>query len=370
MLNARKKIACVVGTRPEAVKMAPLIVKLKEKEWANVQVISTGQHRDMLTQTFNAFGISVDKDLDIMTHAQTLAGSMSKALSKIDVALDDFAPELVLAQGDTTTVAAAALCSFYRGIPFGHVEAGLRTGDIRNPFPEELNRIIAGQVASLHFSPTKRSADNLIAEGVPQEKIFITGNTVIDALYNVPVVSCSILESVSRHERLILVTAHRRENHGGPLENICMGVKMLHDHFPDICFVIPVHPNPVVRETVTSALAGCERINIVEPLDYVDLVNVMRRSFLILTDSGGIQEEAPALSKPVLVLRDTTERPEAIECGSAKLIGTNCENIFRETSALLNSDKSYEAMAHGGSPYGDGFASERIAVAIKEFFNR
>ena len=363
--NAPKplKILPIVGTRPEAVKMAPLINLLRaQSEHFQVPLAVTGQHRDMLDQTMSAFGINgYDFDLNIMQQGQSLTQITTRALEGLEQILADVQPDLVLAQGDTTTVLAASLAASYAKIAFGHVEAGLRTDNKFDPFPEEINRRVTGQLTDLHFAPTTLSKDNLLREGIRESAIYMTGNTVIDALQQV----ASKDRSTEKQEmRTILATTHRRENLGEPLENIALAFHDILEAFPDTKLVLPMHKNPVVRETLVRVLGNHARAELIEPPDYLDFVRLMERSHLILTDSGGVQEEAPALGLPVLVLRRTTERPEGVSAGTAKLIGTAREDIVREASVLLSDENAYNEMSHATNPYGDGQASRRIAQAI------
>jgi UDP-N-acetylglucosamine 2-epimerase (non-hydrolysing) len=306
-------------------------------------------------------------DLDVMEPNQTLASLTSRVLTKLDALFASERPDLVLAEGDTTSVLAAALCCFYRGIPFGHVEAGLRTHDLQNPFPEEMNRVIAGLAASIHFAPTERASRNLFQEGIDSAKVHRTGNTVIDALLQVAQMNLPCEYPKDPMRKLVLVTSHRRENFGDPLQRICRAIATAHDLWPMLEFVYPVHPNPNVRSVVQSALAGLDRVYLIDPLDYGGLTSLMKQSWIVLTDSGGIQEEAPALGKPVLILRDETERPEAVEFGVARLVGTNTSTILSEIRQLLESPEHYRSMARGASPYGDGRAAERIAALCSAF---
>ncbi len=365
-----KRVLCLVGTRPECIKMAPVIKALQRESWAEPVVVSTGQHREMVHQILSLFDIGVDQDLDVMVPNQTLSGLSSRIFAKLDPLLETGNFDLILVQGDTTSVMVAALASFYRRIPIGHVEAGLRTHDIERPFPEELNRIVTGLVTKLHFAPTLRASDNLVKEGKAPHSVHVTGNTVVDALLDVADrdLPCDFPSRPDR--RLVLVTAHRRENFGGPILAICDALRELHDRFIDLEFVYPVHPNPNIREPVYAALGGLERVHLTAPADYQDLIMLMKRSTLILTDSGGIQEEAPALGKPVLVLRDETERPEAVEAGVARLVGAQREQIVAEAARLLTDKAEYAAMARAGSPYGDGMAAHRIVGLCKEFLSR
>lgn len=339
--------------------MAPVIRALREQPWVRLRVLATAQHREMLDQVLEAFDIVPDIDLDLMRNNQQLAGLTARLLEKMDAVLADECPDLVLAQGDTTTVFATALACFYRRIPFGHVEAGLRTGDLNYPFPEEMNRVVAARMARWHFAPTARARANLIGEGVATEHVHVTGNTVIDALHHVAA-SLGPGEPDASGRRTILVTAHRRENFGAPLERILLALRSLIKQRDDIQIVFPVHPNPNVAPVVQRMLGGLERVNLCAPLDYISFVAAMSQSFLVLSDSGGVQEEAPALRKPVLVLRDETERPEAVEAGVAQLVGTNQLAIESAVCRLLDDESAYQSMASGASPYGDGAAAPRI----------
>jgi UDP-N-acetylglucosamine 2-epimerase (non-hydrolysing) len=365
----KKKIICVVGTRPEAIKMAPVILTLKQEPWAEVKVLATAQHRQMLDQVLDFFDIKPDIDLDIMRPNQALAALTARLLLAIDKVLESEKPDVVIVQGDTTTVMAVALACFYRGIPIGHVEAGLRTWDIRNPFPEEANRVIAGKLAQWHFAPTEGSRQNLLKEGIPKQDIIVTGNTVIDALLMTAAKPLEISFPLDDTTRLVMVTSHRRENFGEPFRNICRALRVLAERNPNVQFLYPVHPNPNIREDAYQILADIPNFILCEPLDYAPFVAAMKRAYFILTDSGGVQEEAPALGKPVLVLRDETERPEAVEQGVVRLVGCNYDLILREAQRLLDDNEAYKEMARGVSPYGDGFASKRIAETLREFFS-
>lgn len=364
-----KKILAVFGTRPEAIKMCPLVLQLKRTKHLECIVCLTGQHREMLVQVMDAFGIQEDYNLDIMQQNQTLTSITVNVLSRMEKVLEKEKPDLILVHGDTTTSFTAALAGFYKNIPVGHVEAGLRTYDMYSPYPEEFNRQAADLVAELYFAPTGQARQNLLKEGKKDEKIYVTGNTVIDALLK------TVREDY-RHEhldwcqgsRLILLTAHRRENLGEPMRHMFRAVKRIIEEYPDIKVVYPVHRNPKVRQAAREILAGEERIRLIEPLDVVDFHNFMAHSYIILTDSGGIQEEAPSLGKPVLVMRDTTERPEGIEAGTLKLVGTEEERIYREIKGLLEDEKEYQCMSRAVNPYGDGHASERIVRAIVEYW--
>ncbi len=362
----KKKILCVVGTRPEVIKMAPVIYELRNRSWSKVLVLATAQHREMLDQMMKVFHLEADIDLNVMKHNQSLSELTANLVQKFDRVFSTEKPDLVLAQGDTTTVAMAALVAFYHKVPFGHVEAGLRSGDCYNPFPEEINRRLTAQMAQWHFAPTRRAKDNLLKEGIPETNIFVTGNTVIDALFFMLAKRNNATNlGIDDSKKLILVTVHRRESFGRPMENILSAISLLAREFNDISIVIPVHPNPNVRKLVYNKLNNQKNIDIVEPLNYEDFIHVLSKAYLILTDSGGIQEEAPALGKPVLVLREKTERPEAIEAGVAKLVGTKTEKIVKETAKLLNDTKAYREMAKGISPYGDGRAAIRIADILE-----
>ena len=368
-MAARRKILCVIGTRPEAIKMAPVVAALRaHPSRFAVTVLATAQHREMLDQVLRNFAIRPDIDLDMMTAGQSLPELTARLLPALDRVLAERAPDFVLAQGDTTTVLVAALAAFYRQIPFGHVEAGLRTHDRMSPFPEEINRTLVGRLATRHFAPTESAATNLRREGVATDAILVTGNTVIDALFHtVAQLAISPPElpfSIEPERRMVLVTAHRRENFGAPFERILGALATLAHSHPDIELVYPVHPNPNVREPAHRILAGRDRIHLVEPLDYAGFVAAMQQSHLIISDSGGVQEEAPALAKPVLVLRDVTERPEAVAAGVVRVVGTDTETILREAGRLLSDPAAYAAMATGVSPYGDGKAAQRIADSL------
>jgi len=357
-----QKIMLVFGTRPEAIKMCPLVLELKKRKDVQTLVCVTGQHRGMLQQVLDAFGIVPDYDLAIMRERQTLFDITTHVLEGMKEVLEKERPDAVLVHGDTSTTFAAALSCFYLQIPVGHVEAGLRTYNLLSPYPEEFNRQCVSILAHWNFAPTPLSRDNLIREGKKPETIFVTGNTVIDALK-------TTVRKEYRHpdldwaedSRLILLTAHRRENLGAPMHAMFRAIRRVVEEHEDVKALYPIHMNPAVREAADAELGGCERIRLTEPLDVLDCHNVMARSYLILTDSGGIQEEAPSLGKPVLVMRDTTERPEGIEAGTLKLVGTNEDVIYREFTRLLDDRQAYEQMAHAENPYGDGHACERIA---------
>ena len=340
--------------------MAPVVLGLQGGNKWNVKVLATAQHRGMLDQTLRMFSIVPDLDLDAMRPNQTLAALTARLMTGLDDCLAQQQPNLVIAQGDTTTVMVAALASFYRKIPFAHVEAGLRTQDFDYPWPEEMNRVVVGRLAALNFAPTKTARANLLREGVPAQRIHVTGNTVIDALHLMLKRAASLGVDLPPQQRMVLVTAHRRENFGPPMAAICAALRQLAGMYADLHFLFPVHPNPNVRELVHRELGEIPHVHLCEPLDYGAFVTAMRRAFLILSDSGGVQEEAPALGKPVLVLRDETERPEAVAEGVVELVGTDQERIVARTSALLDDEDAYRRMAKGTSPYGDGRAAERI----------
>lgn len=364
------KVMTIFGTRPEAIKMAPLVLELKKRpDQFEVDVTVTAQHREMLDQVLEIFNITPDHDLDIMKSRQTLAQITTRALEGLDEVMQETKPDIVLVHGDTTTTFAASLAAYYNQIAVGHVEAGLRTWNKYSPYPEEMNRQLTGVMADLHFSPTTKSRDNLLEENKQKDQIFVTGNTAIDALsttvtkeYDHPV-----LEKVG-DKRLVLVTAHRRENLGENMQQMFRAIKRLVEAHENIHVVYPVHLNPAVQETAQDILGNDKRISLIEPLGVVDFHNFASRAHLILTDSGGVQEEAPSLGVPVLVLRDTTERPEGIEAGTLKLAGTEEENIFSLADELLSDTNAHQKMARAANPYGDGEASRRIADAIRYFF--
>jgi UDP-N-acetylglucosamine 2-epimerase (non-hydrolysing) len=368
-----KKILLVFGTRPEAIKMAPLAIELKKRPELDVKVCVTAQHREMLDQVLNLFELTPEYDLDLMQPGQDLYDITTRALQGLREVFFEAKPDLVLVHGDTTTTFSASLAAFYQKIPVGHVEAGLRTGDIYSPWPEEINRKLTGSLTQLHFAPTEKSKQNLLAENVSNDNIFITGNTVIDALLQVVDIVKNDKELnkkfknqfnfVDSSKKLILVTGHRRESFGGGFERICQALKSLAER-GDVQVVYPVHLNPNVKEPVDRILAGVKNVHLVEPLDYLPFVYLMSRSYLILTDSGGVQEEAPSLGKPVLVMRDTTERPEAIQAGTVKLVGTDLNYIVKEAINLLDNEEEYKMMSIAHNPYGDGKACSRIADII------
>ena len=364
------KVMSVFGTRPEAIKMAPLVKELESREEIESIVCVTAQHREMLDQVLETFKITPDYDLNIMKQGQTLGDVTTRALNGLEEVIRECRPDIVLVHGDTTTTFAGALAAFYNQVAIGHVEAGLRTWDKYSPFPEEMNRQMVDCMADMFFAPTELSKTNLINEGKDEEKIYITGNTAIDAMsttvdegYTHPE-----LEWIKEGERMILLTAHRRENLGDPMRNIFRAIKRIVDEFEDIKVIYPIHMNPKVREVANEVLGDNDRVKMIEPLEVFDFHNFQNKSFIILTDSGGIQEEAPSLGKPVLVLRDTTERPEGIDAGTLKLVGTDEEVIYEETRKLLTDKEVYDKMSKASNPYGDGHASERIVDAIIEKF--
>lgn len=372
-----RKVSVIFGTRPEAIKLAPVVLALRADPRFACDVCVTAQHRQMLDQVLEAFAIEPDADLDLMVPEQTLAGLTARAVEAIDRHLGEAKPDLVLVQGDTTTTFCAALASFYRHLPVGHVEAGLRTGNLESPWPEEANRVLTTRLARLHFAPTAGNRDNLLREGIPDDRIVVTGNTVIDALF----LALEIVERarpaipglpdgvVNGAQPLVLITGHRRENFGPGFEAICLAIAELAGRFPAAAFVYPVHLNPNVRRPVDAILrsAPTANIHLIEPLGYLPFVAMMSRATVILSDSGGVQEEAPSLGKPVLVMRDTTERPEAVAAGTVRLVGTDRRAIVEETSRLLTDRAAYDAMARAMNPYGDGQATGRIVAACADF---
>jgi UDP-N-acetylglucosamine 2-epimerase (non-hydrolysing) len=372
----KKRVMCVFGTRPEAVKLAPVVHALRRSDILEPVVAITAQHREMLDQMMRWFDVKADYDLDLMQHGQTLAKLTSRVILGVDDLLVKDRPDMLLVQGDTVTVMSAALAAFYQKVPVGHVEAGLRTNDRYNPFPEEMSRRQTGKLASLHFAPTPLAVENLKAEAIT-ENVFMTGNTVIDALLN----TSTRLESESHvidkslygkadfeKYKVLLVTAHRRENWGQGMDEIARALRQIVDRFPDVQVLYPIHKNPVVRESMEPVFQGHERLITVEPLDYVPFVNAMKQCHFILTDSGGVQEEAPALGKPVLVMRTNTERPEALTSGAAKLVGVSQETIFAGAEELMTTPGVYEKMSAATNPFGDGHAADRIVEAIEQYF--
>lgn len=368
------KVMLIFGTRPEAVKMAPLALELRKSDCFDVKVCVTAQHRQMLDQVLSIFGIVPDYDLNIMKPSQSLSYITTGVLEGVDGVLKTAKPDIVLVHGDTTTTFASALSAFYAKIPVGHVEAGLRTYDIYSPYPEEMNRRLTSQIASIHFAPTNSNSNNLKKENV-LKNVFVTGNTVIDAIKFTVSENYSFksesLKKLSNHSgRLILMTAHRRENLGKPLENICNAVRRIALERPDVTFVYPVHLNPAVQKTAHGILDGLSNVMLCEPLGVDDMHNLMSKAYLVMTDSGGLQEEAPALGKPVLVLRTETERPEAVAAGTVRMAGVDEDRIYKMASKLLDDCEDYHSMSHAINPYGDGFASKRIAQAILYYFGK
>lgn len=361
-----KKVMLVFGTRPEAIKMCPLVNELKNRKNIETIVCVTGQHRQMLDQVLETFAIVPNYDLSIMKERQTLFDVTTNILEKIRKVLEEVKPDIVLVHGDTSTTFVTALACFYLQIPVGHVEAGLRTYDIYSPYPEEFNRQAVGIISKYNFAPTNLSKDNLLREGKKLDTIYVTGNTAIDALRT------TVKEDYSHPEldwakgsRLIMITAHRRENLGQPMRNMFRAIRRIMDEYSDVKAIYPIHMNPAVRQTAEEELSGCDRIHIIEPLDVLDFHNFLSRSYLILTDSGGIQEEAPSLGKPVLVMRDTTERPEGISAGTLKLVGTDEEVIYCKFKELLEDESAYKKMSQASNPYGDGHACKRIADVLE-----
>lgn len=399
-MKPQKTISVIFGTRPEAIKLAPVILALKKERGLRCRVCVTAQHRHMLDQVLEIFGITPDVDLDLMKKNQTLAGFTSRAITAVDAYLAAEKPDMILVQGDTTTVFAASLAAFYHHIPVGHVEAGLRTGNLQSPWPEELNRVLTSRMTHLHFAPTPNNRQNLRQEGISSKDILVTGNTVIDALFlalakaskNPPAIPGlppwlqSQISNLKSQIKLVLITGHRRENFGQGFENICQAIAKLARKFPDVQFIYPVHLNPNVRAPVMRILGAARstakastrlavapaasNVHLIEPLDYLSFVMLMNRSTLILTDSGGVQEEAPSLGKPVLVMRDTTERPEAVAAGTVKIVGTQTDRIIKEAELLLTQSSLYKKMSAAHNPYGDGCASQRIVSACSKFLTR
>ena len=365
------RVMTVFGTRPEAIKMAPLVKELKKREEVECIVCVTAQHRQMLDQVLNAFQIKPDYDLNIMQQGQTLSDITSRALKGLEDVIKQNKPDIVLVHGDTTTTFAGALAAYYNQVDIGHVEAGLRTWNKYSPYPEEMNRQMVGVLADMHFAPTENSKKTLLQEGKKEENIYVTGNTAIDALSTTvnPSYTHKELEWVG-NSRLILVTAHRRENLGEPMRGMFKAIKRILDEFEDVKVIYPVHLNPKVREVANEVLGNNKKVKLIDPLEVLDFHNFLNKAYLILTDSGGIQEEAPSLGKPVLVLRDTTERPEGIAAGTLKLARTEEENIYKLTKELLENEDEYEKMSKASNPYGDGLASKRIADAIIEKYGK
>lgn len=367
---SRIKVMTVFGTRPEAIKMAPVVLELQKYPEQIIPIVAvTAQHREMLDQVLQLFQIVPDYDLDIMSKGQTLFDITSRAMQGLNEVMDQEKPDIVLVHGDTTTTFAGALAAFYHQTAVGHVEAGLRTHNKYSPFPEEMNRKLTGSLTDMHFAPTRTAKDNLIKEAVQEESTFVTGNTVIDALLTTVSKDYQFADEMLANinyaeKRVILVTTHRRENLGEPMRHVYQALRDILTEFEDVEIVFPVHKNPLVREVVNSELGGIERVKLIDPLEYQPFANLLARSYFVLTDSGGVQEEAPALGKPVLVLRDNTERPEAIEAGTVKLIGTDKDRVYQETKLLLADDVEYNSMANACNPYGDGQASRRIVETI------
>lgn len=367
------KFLIVFGTRPEAIKMAPL-VKQMQSEKMDMKVCVTSQHRQMLDQVLDFFQIQTDYDLDLMSKGQSLNTLAARILKEFDKVLEKENPEYVLVHGDTTTSSMCALAAFHRGIKIGHVEAGLRTYDLQSPFPEELNRQLTGKIATFHFAPTKTAAQNLQKEGVSNDQTLVTGNTVIDSLFmGLDLIDQghysqsinSLNEVIASEKKLILVTGHRRENFGKGFIDLCEGIKKIANDHEDVQVIYPVHLNPKVQQPVNEILSGVSNIKLIEPLDYPAFIHLMRKSYLILTDSGGVQEEAPSLGKPVLVMRNTTERPEAVAAGTVKLVGTDSDKIITEVNRLIDDHGYYQSMSQGKNPYGDGKASHKITAFLK-----
>ena len=365
------KVMSIFGTRPEAIKMAPLVKELEKREDVDSIVCVTAQHREMLDQVLETFDITPDYDLNMMKQGQTLVDITIGALTGVDSVIKEAKPDIVLVHGDTSTTFAGGLAAFYNQVAIGHVEAGLRTYNKYSPYPEEMNRQMVDCMTDMFFAPTNLSRDNLLKENIPEEKIYVTGNTVIDAM------STTVDEGYSHPElnwlngdKMILLTAHRRENLGEPMRNIFRGIRKVLDEVPGYKVIYPIHKNPLVRAAADEIFGDCDRVKLIEPLEVFDFHNFQNQAHIILTDSGGIQEEAPSLGKPVLVLRDTTERPEGIEAGTLKLVGTDSEAIYKETIRLLTDNEEYERMSKASNPYGDGHASERIVDAIIEKFRK
>lgn len=370
----RKKILVVFGTRPEAIKMASLVSELKRSDSLEIKICVTAQHREMLDQVLQLFNIVPDYDLNLMRAGQDLSDVTSRVLSEMRAVLADFKPDMVLVHGDTTTAMAAALAAYYAKVPVGHVEAGLRTSDIYSPWPEEMNRRLVSRIAALHFAPTALSKANLLSEGIAENTIHVTGNTVIDALYevverlnndkNLELDMAGRFDFIDQSKRLVLVTGHRRENFGAGFENICKALRKI-SQCDDVTIVYPVHLNPNVQEPVNRLLSNIDNVHLIEPLEYLPFTYLMKRAYLILTDSGGVQEEAPSLGKPVLVMRDNTERPEAVEAGTVLLVGSDPDRIFNSVTELLDNNMMYTKMAEAHNPYGDGKAALRIREVLE-----
>ena len=370
----KRKVVCVVGTRPEAIKMAPVVLALRNTGYFDTKILATGQHGAMLDQALEHFELKADINLHIMKDRQTLDHITSSVLNGAGEYFDSISPDFVLVHGDTTTTFASSLAAFYRKVPLGHVEAGLRSGNMRLPFPEEMNRVLTDRIADLYFAPTDLAKENLVREAVLEEKIYVTGNTVIDALFytikTIKAPQCDVLKKLPKGAPFILVTAHRRESWGKPLEDICSALVELTDRYKDLWMVIPMHKNPAVRETIKKYLACKDRVILCDPLDYPDFVWAMNSSKFILSDSGGVQEEASSIRKPVLILRDVTERPEAVEFGSCMLVGVDKEKILSEAEKLIENEEVIARIENkcARQPFGDGNASIKIAEALKKYF--
>lgn len=365
----RKKVFLVFGTRPEAIKMAPLAKKLAEDDRFETKVVVTGQHREMLDQVLRAFAIVPDYDLNIMHQGQTLSEITSRVLEKLTTILQKERPDILLVHGDTTTTFSAALSAFYQQIPIGHVEAGLRTWDKYSPFPEEMNRQLTDDLTDLYFAPTRKSKENLIKENHSEQHIYVTGNTAIDAMKNTLDENYEIPPEISKNQkRIVLVTMHRRENLGEPMHAVFTAIQKAAHNYPDTQFIFPMHKNPAVREVANETLGNLKNVSLIEPLDVIDFHNYAKQSYLILTDSGGVQEEAPSLGVPVLVLRDQTERPEGVTAGTLRLVGTETDIVYETIKELFENSAAYEDMSKASNPYGDGKASGRITEAIAHYF--
>ena len=361
--KGKMKIAIVYGTRPEIIKLMPLILNMQKHDSIDLTLINTGQHKEMVNEVEAIFNITPHFYLEVMQYNQTLTDILRNVTTKVEHILTELRPDLVLVQGDTSTVASVGMVSFYNKIPVGHVEAGLRSHNLDEPYPEEFNRRVISILADLNFAPTRQAAENLVREGVPAEKITITGNTIVDMVN----LARKLLKPGTRVAgRKILITAHRRENHGKGIQNICEAIKILRKKFPDLTFVWPVHPNPNVKNVVYGELDGVEKVHLIEPLGYIDLIRELDESYLIWSDSGGIQEECPSFGKPVLILRNITERPEVVTSGFGELVGTNIDRIVQKTSQLLIDKDAYRKMVLGENPFGDGTASDKIVKAIFE----
>ncbi|AGC90103.1 UDP-N-acetylglucosamine 2-epimerase [Mycobacteroides abscessus subsp. abscessus] len=366
----KKKIMTIFGTRPEAIKMAPLVKAIENDNQLEVCVVVTAQHREMLDSVLNTFDIQPDYDLNIMKEGQTLSEITSKAMMELESIIKRINPDMVLVHGDTATTFSGSLAAFYNQVPIGHVEAGLRSFDKYSPYPEEMNRQMVGVLSDIHFAPTSNAQKHLLDEGKKKSSVVVTGNTAIDALnYTVNEDYQSEILEKHKNKKILLLTAHRRENLGEPMENIFKAVRKLADEDESLVVVYPVHMNPTVRGIAQKILGNHERIELIEPLDVLDFHNFAKQAYLILTDSGGIQEEAPSLHKPVLVLRDNTERPEGVDAGTLKVVGTSLDNVYKETKHLLEDQQAYQRMCNAKNPYGDGKSSERIVNHIKYYFN-